>query len=101
MTKPTRYDVSWVDSVPKDENGDPDIDAARYSVRTFPSIGLARAFARKVIVGKFWEIATITPMRAGSAAEVKAAYDGEGDVPEWYQFKGAIWIQAGPTEEVS
>ena len=46
----TRYQVEWCSEMKFDDIGDMRPDYAEYTVRNFPTLGLATAFAEKIIV---------------------------------------------------
>jgi hypothetical protein len=92
----TVYDVEWIAAVPEDEHGDVDIDNAEYRHRRFPSLSLATAFARKVIVGLPWEVAYVRPMRHITKAEL----DADDDLDYWIEA-GKLYAYTGPAVEIS
>jgi hypothetical protein len=91
----TWYEVEWVESVPNDDCGDADLDRAEHRRKFFKTVEEAREFAKKVIVGKPWECASITPFVEISFEQYR---DSDGDT--WMR-KGHFYEYTGEPEEIS
>jgi len=63
MVGDERYRVEWCESIPIDENGDGDLDAAVYRRRLFATHTAAIAFAKSVLPRDAFGAVDVTPIR--------------------------------------
>lgn len=86
------YEVGWYSKIPVDANGDSDFDSAVVECRRFPNLGLARAFAAKVIVG--------LPIEAADIHRIEEVSATECDELAWWFESGKRLAYIGDTEAV-
>ena len=77
------FEVEWCAGVPKDEDGENDLDSADYRIRDFATIEAARVHAKKVFPKDWFGSVRITPFEMVPYEEGRPAkfkeYSGESE----------------------